>query len=77
MTKISSKNKVLSAFIDYAFSYTCNNFRFTLYKTSKQRYKEEGLNTLRYKVIAKEFHLLYTLIKVYYNETDIMNVSMS
>ena len=54
----------------------CNHFRGKLFKSTRLRYKHEGLTTLRFKVVARELRPLYTYIKVSYNETDIMKVSV-
>lgn len=49
-----------------------NPIKFQLYKTSKTRFKHEGLNTLKYKVLATKEEALYTWIQVHYNESQIM-----
>ena len=50
-------------------------FRFQLYKTSKTRFRQEGLNTLNYSVLITRPEPLYTWIQVLYNESQIMQVS--
>jgi len=42
--------------------------RHSLLGTSKKRYLKDGLNTLEYKVIEKEFRDLYTWTLVWFEE---------
>lgn len=48
-----------------------NPHKFKLYKTSKTRFRKEGLNTLNYTVLATRLEPLYTWIHVVYNESQI------
>jgi len=45
-----------------------NMERHSLLGTSKKRYLKDGLNTLEYKVIEKEFRDLYTWTLVWFEE---------
>jgi hypothetical protein len=49
-----------------------NNNRYELIKGSNQRMNKDGLNTIQYKVVKKEYKQLYTHISVDYNQNKII-----
>ncbi|KAK3097752.1 hypothetical protein FSP39_012812 [Pinctada imbricata] len=46
--------------------------RFNLLETASQRSKYDGINSLRYKVLKKNYNKLYTYILISVNQTEIM-----
>ncbi|KAK3098343.1 hypothetical protein FSP39_018629, partial [Pinctada imbricata] len=51
-----------------------NGQRMKLLREGKRRFKTDGLNSLKYKVLKLEFNKLYTRIYVEVNEKEIMKV---
>jgi len=58
------------------FLFTLNLTRFALLAKAKERMMKEGLNSVKYEILAIEKHMLYTKFIVRYDMNETLRISL-